>query len=197
MTWLALLLSLAAIGGDKDAPTCTATNPLGAAAYLPAAKQLCEEQAAKKQPTEPGTGTPLPAPRPDAPGPGAGDPAPQPTATPKPGATPTPAPTPQVTPTPTPLPSRTNVDLTDIREWSVRPSYRILAAGRIDFNVNNRGEDDHDLTVRDSTREYGRLPLVPGETGTLTVELAVGGYTLFCSLPGHEEAGMKAAISVR
>ena len=58
---------------------------------------------------------------------------PTPTATPKPGATATPTPTtpPVATPTPAPpgtYPTRTNVDLTDIREWTVRPSYRILAA---------------------------------------------------------------------
>ena len=75
-------------------------------------------------------------------------------------ATPTPAP-------PGTYPTRTNVDLTDIREWTVRPSYRILAAGPIDFNVNNRGEDDHNLTVRDDKdRDLGKIELAPGDVGT-------------------------------
>ena len=39
----------------------------------------------------------------------------------------------------------------------MRPSYRILAAGPIEFNVNNRGEDDHNLAVRGGGREYGKL----------------------------------------
>jgi uncharacterized cupredoxin-like copper-binding protein len=80
----------------------------------------------------------------------------------------------------------------------VRPSYRTLAAGRIDFNVNNRGEDDHNLTVRDAgAKDLGKIDLAPAETGTLTLTLAAGTYTLYCSLPQHEDAGMKATISVR
>lgn len=213
MSWLAILLSLAAIGGDTTPRACTATNPVGAAAYTPAAQKACKQQQAakkkkKKKPSRPAKpkpkpgaekpGAPNPAPRPETPTTG-GDPKPEATPTPKPGATATPTPTatPVATATPVPLPSRTNVDLTDIREWTVRPSYRSLAAGRIDFNVNNRGEDDHDLTVRDASRRFGQLPLAPGETGTLTLTLAAGSYTLFCSLPGHEEAGMAAGISVR
>jgi plastocyanin len=181
--------------------------------HTPAAKKACKQrQAAKKknkkrtQPSQPakpkpGRDTPAtsqPAPRTETPTSG-GDPKPTATPTPKPGATATPTPTatPVATATPPPLPSRTNVDLTDIREWSVRPSYRALAAGRIDFNVNNRGEDDHNLTVRDAARDLGKIDLAPGETGTLTVQLTAGSYTLYCSLPAHEAAGMSAVISVR
>ena len=79
----------------------------------------------------------------------------------------------------------------------MRPSYRILAAGRIEFVATNVGEDDHDLSVRRGTDVLGRLPLAPGESDTLTLDLAAGSYTLFCSLPDHEEAGMRANISVR
>ena len=89
------------------------------------------------------------------------------------------------------------MDLVDGEEWTVRPSYRILAAGRIDFVTTNVGEDDHDLSVRQGTRIFGRLPLAPGENDTLALDLAAGSYTLFCSLEGHEDAGMKANISVR
>jgi plastocyanin len=208
VSWLAILLSLAAIGGgEPSARKCTAAHPAGAAAATPMAKQACKK--ARKKPARPKpkpgapTPTPTPAPRADAPATG-GAPKPEatPSPTPRPGATATPTPTPTATPvataTPNPWPTRTNVDLTDIREWSVRPSYRTLAAGAIDFNVNNRGEDDHDLTVRDANRrQLGRLPLAPGETETLTLTLAPGSYTLFCSLTGHEAAGMKADITVR
>ena len=212
MTWLTILLSLAALGGDTSArKKCTATNSLAVTAYTPAAKQACKREAAKKkkkQPAKPTKPKPAPvadkpsanpSPRTDTPASG-GDDSPKATPTPQPGATPTPTATPVATPTPAPpgtWPTRTNVDLTDIREWTVRPSYRTLAAGPIDFNVNNRGEDDHNLTVRDATRDLGHIDLVPGDVGTLTVTLGLGTYTLYCSLPNHEEAGMKATISVR
>ena len=31
----------------------------------------------------------------------------------------------------------------------------------------------------------------------MTLDLWLGTYTLYCSLPDHEEAGMRATISVR
>ena len=208
MTWLTILLALAGFGGGPTMEVkprkCVAQTSIGAAAYTSAARKACKQQATKKKPAKPkpgekpGTDSPRtnPSPRTDAPS--SGDTKPEATPTPKPGATPTPTATPVATPTPAPLPSRTNVDLTDTSTWAVRPSYRILAAGKIDFNVNNRGEDDHNLTVRTTdARDLAHLDLAPGDTGTLTVDLAAGTYTLYCSLPLHEEAGMKATISVR
>lgn len=203
MTWLAILLSIAGFGGSPTMEVkprkCAAQTSIGAAAYTSAAAKTCAKKKKKPAKKQPGTEKPTtsPAPRTE-PGSG-GDSKPEATPTPKPGATATPTPTatPVGTATPAPLPSRTNVDLTDVREWSVRPSYRILAAGKIDFNANNRGEDDHNLTVRDATRDLGTIDLAPGDTGTLTVTLAAGSYTLYCSLPQHEEAGMSAVISVR
>ena len=211
MTWLTILLTLAGFGGSPTMEVkprkCAAKTSIGAAAYTPAATKACKRQAAKKKKpakpkpgTKPGTDSPTtnPSPRTDAPS-GGGNPKPEATATPKPGATATPTPTvtPVGTATPAPLPSRTNVDLTDTTTWSVRPSYRILAAGTIDFNVNNRGEDDHNLTVRNASGDLGKIDLAPGETGTLALALAAGSYTLYCSLPQHEDAGMSAVISVR
>ncbi|RKQ87269.1 copper binding plastocyanin/azurin family protein [Solirubrobacter pauli] len=203
MTWLAILLSIAGFGGptmEVKPRKCAAQTSIGAAAYTSAAAKTCVKKKrktpAKPQPTKPGADTPTtnPAPRTE---PGGGT-TPEATPTPKPGATPVPTATPVATPTPVTYPTRTNVDLTDTATWSVRPSYRILAAGKIDFNVNNRGEDDHNLTVRNAAaRDLGTIDLAPGNTGTLTVDLGVGTYTLYCSLPQHEEAGMKATISVR
>ncbi len=113
--------------------------------------------------------------------------------TPSPGATP--GAHGHATPTATPVyPSRTGVDLD---EWVVRSSYRTLAAGVIDFNAANLGEDDHNLSMRGGATEYGRLDLAPGDADTLKVSLAPGTYTLYCSLPGHEEQGMRTDITVR
>ena len=79
-------------------------------------------------------------------------------------------------PTATPAPpgtyqTRTNVDLD---EWFVRSSYRTLAAGPIEFNVNNHGEDDHNLAVRGGGREYGKIDVPPGESDTLTLTWGSG-----------------------
>ena len=204
MSWLAILLAMAGIGG---APVQEAKPVKCPTAKTQAAKaKPCKKKAPKKKtktpakPTKPGADKPAanPSPRTDSPRAGGDD---APTATPTPTVTPTPTEPPVAAPTPAPpgtYPTRTNVDLTDIREWTVRPSYRILAAGPIDFNANNRGEDDHNLTVRDDKdRDLGKIDLAPGDVATLTVTLGLGTYTLYCSLPTHEAAGMKATINVR
>jgi uncharacterized cupredoxin-like copper-binding protein len=91
-------------------------------------------------------------------------------------------------------PSRTGVELL---EWRVRPAFRTLAAGRVEFDAANQGEDDHNLSVRAGGTEYGHVDLAPGEEGALVLQLAPGTYTLYCSLTGHEEQGMRTDISVR
>jgi plastocyanin len=106
-----------------------------------------------------------------------------------------PAPAPNPTPAPRPLPSRTGVDLD---EWRVAPAYRELRAGAVEFNAANLGEDDHDFSVRDADgATLKAVPLAPGESAGVRLTLAAGTYTLYCSLPGHEELGMRARVTVR
>jgi plastocyanin len=204
VSWLAILLTLASLGGNpapadvKPKKQCSAKvtknckkTTKKCTTKKAKAKAKCKKKAEPKpkaQPrNDPAPGTPA-APRNDGartePQAGA-TPTPTPTATPGATATPTPTPT---------YPSRTNVDLD---EWFVRPSYRALAAGPIEFNANNRGEDDHNLAVRSGATEYGKIDVAPGDSVSMTLNLAIGTYTLYCSLPDHEEAGMKVDISVR
>ena len=105
-----------------------------------------------------------------------------------------PAPIPTATPAPTPpptLPSRSHVVLD---EWTVQSSYVVMKAGPLEFNVDNFGEDDHNLSIhgRDET-----LAVPPGGSGQLTVTLAPGTYTLYCSLPDHEGNGMRTTLTVK
>jgi hypothetical protein len=105
---------------------------------------------------------------------------------PAPTATPTPTPT----PTPT-LPSRSHVVL---KEWSVTSSYIVMKAGPLEFNVDNVGEDDHNLSIEDRD---DTVAVAPGGSGQLTVTLAPGTYTLYCSLPDHKKAGMWTTLTVK
>ena len=120
-------------------------------------------------------------------------PAPVPPPVAAPPASPTPAPTPA--PTPPPLPSRTSVDLT---EWRVTPAYLELRAGEVEFNAANLGEDDHDFSVRDAAAaNLATVVLGPGQSDSVRLTLGAGVYTLFCSLPTHEQMGMRADVTVR
>ena len=191
MSWFAILLALASLGG---APAKPVSKRCKASKTVHAAQKHCKVKKKPKGKVKPWA-TPTPTPRANTPGsqrddsPGA---TPTPTATPQPG---TPTPVPTATPTATPVyPKRTGVDLD---EWVVRSSYRTLAAGSIDFNAANLGEDDHNLSVRGGGKEYGRIDLAPGDADTLRITLTPGTYTLYCSLVGHEEQGMHTDISVR
>jgi plastocyanin len=116
-----------------------------------------------------------------------------PVVTPGPGATPTP------TPVPPRYPSRTSVDLTDddADGWKVTPAYRTLAAGTVEFNASNLGMDDHDFSVRIGGTVLTTVPLMPGESGTARLVTGPGVYTLFCSLPTHEQLGMRTDVTIR
>jgi plastocyanin len=195
VSWLAILLTLASLGGNpapgevKPRKQCTgATKQKAAKAKDCKPKKKTKGKTKKAKPKKSPTTNAQPRAEPAPGAPGA-----QPEATPAPPVTPGATATPVPTATPT-YPKRTNVDLD---EWFVRPSYRTLAAGPIDFNANNKGEDDHNLAVRGGGREYGKLDVPPGESDVLTLTLGAGSYTLYCSLPDHEAAGMSANINVR
>jgi hypothetical protein len=86
------------------------------------------------------------------------------------------------------------------REWRIalyRPS---VPAGLVKFNVRNFGEDGHDFVVRNRRGVVrARLPEIPaGETASVTARLRrPGRFTVYCSLPGHLELGMRAVLRVR
>lgn len=98
---------------------------------------------------------------------------------------------------PATLPSRTGVLLTEFR---VAPTRDPLAAGDIELDATNGGEDAHDLTIaRDGIVLGTTGVLAPGEQSALHAHLDAGDYTLYCSLFGgaHDAAGMHATLHVR
>jgi plastocyanin len=87
-------------------------------------------------------------------------------------------------------------------EWGLRPSKRLVAAGLVRMRVYNRGQDDHNLVVRERDGTPRVVSLKAGESGTLTARLAPGSYTLVCSLfagtaQSHEQLGMRATLKAR
>lgn len=73
-----------------------------------------------------------------------------------------------------------------------------LAPGTVTFDVTNAGKIQHDLVVSGpGVTGTAKTPLVnAGKTAKLTVTLAAGSYTLYCSVPGHRAAGMVAKLTV-
>jgi plastocyanin len=157
------------------------------------------QRQAKKAPAHTGALRPRAAP-PVTPG---ATPAPPGTPLPNPGptATATATPTATATATPVPLYSAAGVDVQDTPEYTLVPTHTQFRAGGVTFNGQNFGMDDHNLTVRDSGGHVVGSEPLPADTGldshALTVSLTPGTYTLYCSLPGHEAAGMRFDVTVR
>ena len=72
------------------------------------------------------------------------------------------------------------------------------APGKFTFDVRNAGKIQHDLVVSGAgVKGTAKTPLIDaGKSGKLTVTLAAGSYTLYCSVPGHRAAGMSAKLTV-
>jgi FtsP/CotA-like multicopper oxidase with cupredoxin domain len=81
-------------------------------------------------------------------------------------------------------------------EMFVKPSLTSLGAGRIVFQVKNDGAVPHALAVDGYAERTGDL--AAGATGTVTLDDVPEGttLTLFCPVPGHREAGMRATVTV-
>jgi uncharacterized cupredoxin-like copper-binding protein len=73
-----------------------------------------------------------------------------------------------------------------------------FAPGKLTFTVKNAGKIPHDLVVSGpGVSGAAKTPLLSsGQSATLTVTLAAGSYTLYCSVPGHRAAGMSAKLTV-
>ena len=89
-------------------------------------------------------------------------------------------------------------------EWMLLSSRRKVAAGKLEIQLYNRGEDVHDLAARRVSRAgkpVGRTFRVhetrPGDLSEATWRLKSGKYSLWCTLPGHRAAGMRATLRAR
>jgi uncharacterized cupredoxin-like copper-binding protein len=72
-----------------------------------------------------------------------------------------------------------------------------LNAGKYTFAVQNVGKIEHDLAIEGGKVKETKTPLIAaGKSNTLSVDLQPGKYTFYCTVPGHEQAGMKVAVTV-
>jgi uncharacterized cupredoxin-like copper-binding protein len=79
-------------------------------------------------------------------------------------------------------------------EFKIAVSSTSLKAGKVTFDVKNNGKIEHDLAIKGMSAATKLIP--PGGSATLTVTLKPGSYELYCSVPGHEAAGMKLNVTV-
>ena len=98
-------------------------------------------------------------------------------------------------PTPAP-PARLGVVA---REWSLTLSRTSLAAGTAIVELQNFGEDAHNLRIERTDGTGTPLDVAEAEAGerrSARGTLTAGSYKVYCALPGHEAAGMHARLTV-
>ena len=84
------------------------------------------------------------------------------------------------------------------REYTLTLSRLHLKAGPAIFEVDNLGQDPHDLRVqRIGARHIAGTPVVaPGKRAELSLKLAPGRYSVWCSVADHRKRGMRAVLVV-
>lgn len=110
---------------------------------------------------------------------------------------------------------RTIVPVT-LHEWSVVTEPGVAAPGPLLFQVANAGTLEHELVIVRTDLAAATLPIRDGIVDAEALEVAgeveamargerveaefgleAGAYVLLCNLPGHYEAGMRVAFTVR
>lgn len=69
--------------------------------------------------------------------------------------------------------------------------------GRVTISMRNPSVLPHNVAIRgNGVKRLGKVVL-KGGTSTVTASLKSGRYLFYCSVPGHEKAGMKGVLTVR
>jgi plastocyanin len=73
-----------------------------------------------------------------------------------------------------------------------------VKAGKVTIDFTNKAPLAHNVTVANASgKVLGATPTFSGGTKDLTLNLPAGTYTFYCSVPGHEMAGMKGTLTVK
>jgi plastocyanin len=151
--------------------------------------------------------TPTPAPAPSTPAP---TPSPSPTSAPvlttplvEP-IVPGPAPTPQPETEPEPEANALGVAADDhggVKSYTL--SRQTVRPGRLTVQLQNKGEDPHDMEMQkvgpkgEPLGEPVEVPVTgPGEQKIQSVQVEAGTYRMWCNLYHHAEEGMEATVTV-
>ena len=72
-----------------------------------------------------------------------------------------------------------------------------LPAGRIAFNVENGGKENHAFEIEGNGVHAETNELPRGNSAALEVDLKPGTYTIYCPVKGHRGKGMEKTVVVR
>jgi nitrite reductase (NO-forming) len=104
---------------------------------------------------------------------------------------------PSTAPAPTVEPAAATIGTIEIEAFDLGftpGAISVDAPGRYAVTLTNTGAIPHDVTFLDGSTT-GLVD--PGESGTVEVDVPAGGLTFLCSVPGHSQAGMEGAVTIK
>ena len=81
-------------------------------------------------------------------------------------------------------------------EFKIALPSTTIGAGSYRFDVKNDGKIDHDFVIKGNGVDEKTPTIGAGESATLDVDLKPGTYDVYCSIPGHKQAGMGLKLTV-
>ena len=95
-----------------------------------------------------------------------------------------------------PTPARLGVSAEEFHLTLTRPAVK---AGVVEIELQNDGEDPHDLRVRrvGGSHTFSIAVTQPGKRRTVAIRVRPGRYRLWCSVADHRALGMQALLRVR
>jgi plastocyanin len=108
-----------------------------------------------------------------------------------------PPPPPPAEPPPPAAPAETTLENpADESQLRFQKSTLEAPAGAITLVMENPSAIEHNIAVRGGDVDEEGDVVGEGGESTVTADLAPGEYEFYCSVPGHEEAGMKGTLTV-
>ena len=85
----------------------------------------------------------------------------------------------------------------EAKEYQFTPSTITVPAGSVLFSIRNAGTQEHEFEIFKGEQLVDEVEgIVPGLTRDVSVNLEAGDYTFLCKLNGHDQLGMKGALTV-
>ncbi len=69
-------------------------------------------------------------------------------------------------------------------------------AGVVTIELSNSSPIEHNVALAKGQKALGQTPTFTGGKRKLTLKLAPGTYTFYCTVPGHRQAGMEGVLTV-
>ncbi len=80
----------------------------------------------------------------------------------------------------------------ELGNYTISPNEITIGTGVVNLRVTNTDSIEHNLTVGGR----GTRNLAPGAEQTVSVDLAVGSYNMWCDIPGHAALGQTGTLTV-